>query len=133
MSKAREPLGPLELQVLRHLAAGPPRSVGEVGKHFAETAGLARTTVLTVMERLRAKGYLSRRKLAGVLRYSPTLSKADLLQGLVAEFVSDVLEGAASPFVAYLSESGRLTAPERQKLENLLRQLEAREREEREP
>src|SRR5262245_36740116 len=125
MAAPRETLGPLELEVLRHIAEHHPASVREVAEHFAETSGQARTTVLTVMERLREKGYLRRRKSGGVQRYSPTISQAQLLDRLVGEFVDGVLGGAVSPFVAYLSRSPYLSAEEARKLSDLLQRIES--------
>jgi predicted transcriptional regulator len=122
-----EPLGRLELEVLRYVADHPPASVREVATHFAETSGQARTTLLTVMERLRGKGYLKRRKVAGVHRYTPTVPQADLLRRMVSEFVDDVLGGSVSPFVAYLSQSSLLSDDEARKLEQLLKRIESRE------
>ena len=81
------------------------------------------------MERLRAKGYLGRRKVAGVHQYSPKIAKADLLHGLVGDFVEGVLGGSVSPFMAYLLKSPSLTAAEARKVEKVLQQLEAREQE----
>ena len=133
MTKPIEPLGRFELEVLRHVADHAPASVREVATHFAETSGHARTTLLTVMERLRAKGYLKRRKTDGVHRYTPTVSQADLLRRMVGEFVDDVLGGAVSPFVAYLTESSALSEDEARKLEALVKKLEAREQQERGP
>src|SRR4051794_9291166 len=101
MSPRRESLGHLELNVLQFIADHHLITVREVANHFAETTGQARTTLLTVMERLRAKGYLSRRKVDGVHQYRPTVSKAALLEQVVGDFVDDVLGGTVSPFVAY--------------------------------
>jgi predicted transcriptional regulator len=122
-----EPLGRLELEVLRYVTDHQPASVREVATHFAETSGQARTTLLTVMERLRAKGYLKRRKVASVHRYTPTVAQADLLRRMVGEFVDDVLGGSVSPFVAYLSRSSLLSDDEARKLEQLLKRIESRE------
>ena len=127
MPSSKEPLGHLELSVLQYIADHHPITVREVAAHFAETSGQARTTLLTVMERLRAKGYLKRRRAAGAHRYTATLSKADLLQQLVGDFVEDILAGSVSPFVAYLSRSERLNADEIKELENLLKRSESRE------
>ena len=127
MSPSKEPLGHLELSVLLYIADRHPITVREVAAHFAETSGQARTTLLTVMEHLRAKGYLKRRKSVGAHRYTATLSKADLLQQLVGNFVDDVLAGSVSPFVAYLSRSAQLSADEIRKLEILVKRIEARE------
>jgi predicted transcriptional regulator len=125
--KPNEPLGPLELDVLRHTTDHGPVTVGEVAAHFASTSGQARTTVLTVMERLRNKGYLTRRKVKGVNRYLPTLSKTDLLQRMVGNFVADVLGGSVSPFVAWLTQSPDLSQDEIRKLSKLLESIESRE------
>ena len=129
MSPSRESLGPLELDVLQHVTDHHPITVREAARHFAETSGHARTTVLTVMEQLRAKGYLRRRKAGGVHRYWPKISKADLLDGLVGGFIEDVLGGSISPFIAYLAKTPNLTDAEARRVEHLLRQLEAREQE----
>lgn len=127
MTPARDPLGHLELDVLQYLADHPPLTVREVAAHFAETSGQARTTLLTVMERLRAKGYLKRRKVAGVHRYTPTVAIAEVLQRLVGNFVDDVLGGSVSPFVAYLSRSSHLSDDEARSLARLLKGIESRE------
>ncbi len=85
MKPSREPLGHLELDVLQYVSDHHPISVRDVAAHFAETSGQARTTVLTVMERLRAKGHLSRRKVGGRHHYTPTVPKAELLNRMVGE------------------------------------------------
>src|SRR5262245_31849691 len=110
--RRKENLGHLELDVLRYVADHHPISVREVAAHFSSVSGQARTTVLTVMQRLRRKGYLARRKVDGVQRYSPTRDKAELLHSLVADFVDGVLGGSVWPFVAYLGGWGEVSRDE---------------------
>src|SRR5580692_5150435 len=133
MTPPRDPLGHLQLDVLQYIADHHPITVREVATRFAETSGQARTTVLTVMERLRAKGYLTRRKSGGVHRYAPTLTKSELLHQVVGDFVHDVLGGSVSPFVAYLTRSSLLNDDEIRKLEGLMRRIESRENKRNEP
>lgn len=123
----RESLGPLELDVLRHIADHHSLTVRDVARHFAESSGLARTTLQTIMERLRAKGYLTRHKVEGIHHYRPKTSKANLLHGLVHDFVEEVLDGSASPFVAYLARASRLTRAELRNLEQILARLDRSE------
>jgi predicted transcriptional regulator len=130
MPRSTEPLGRLELEVLGYVAEQEGATVREVATHFAETSGHARTTLLTVMERLRAKGYLKRRKVDGVHRYTPTVDHEKVLARMVSEFVDDVLGGSVSPFVAYFSKSSHLSEAEARKLEDLLKRIEAREQRE---
>lgn len=117
-------LGSTEIEVLRYLGDHAPLSVGEVADHFSETSGQARTTILTIMERLRKKGYLKRKQIKGVYHYSPKVPKHDLLRGLVKTFVDTTLAGSVSPFVAYLSESGPVSEQDLQQLKQLVRELE---------
>lgn len=127
MGRRKESLGRLELDVLQYVTDHHPISVREVADHFGKASGQARTTLLTVMERLRGKSFLTRRKVDGRHQYTPTVAKADLLHDVVADFVNGVLGGNVSPFVAYLTRSSKLNDGEIRKLEQLLKRIEARE------
>lgn len=112
-------VGDQELEVLRYISDHAPVTVREVAERYGEPRGLARTTVLTMMERLRKKGHLQRRKSASAFEYLPEVSKQDLLRNLVGDFVQRTLGGSLSPFVAYLADSKGLTAEEAQELMRL--------------
>jgi len=120
----KAPFGSTEIELLRYIGDHHPISVGEVAEHVAKTTGQARTTVLTIMERLRKKGHLTRRQIGGVYRYSPKVSKPDLLRGLVKDFVDTTLGGSLSPFVAYLSENGPISEDDLATLKRLVQDLE---------
>ena len=117
---------PAEWEMLQHIMEHHPIAVREVAAQFAPTHGYARTTVLTMMERLREKGYLTRRKEGGVNRYSPSEPKPDLMQGLVRDFVQKALGGSVSPFVAYLGTEARLNPEELNELKQLVQEWETR-------
>ena len=124
--KTTPPLGDQELDTLRFIAERAPISVGEVAKDYGMPRGLARTTILTVMERLRSKGYLSRKQMKGVYRYSPKLDHAHVLSNLVGDFVQRSLGGSLSPFVTYMADSGGLNESEIEHLKRMVEALEAR-------
>ena len=100
-----------------------PVTVRDVVESFGEPRGLARTTVLTVMERLRIKGYLTRQKEQGGFQYKPSVPKTELMHNLVEDFVKKTLGGLVSPFVAYLSDSKRLSDEEIADLKRLVEKL----------
>ena len=112
--------------MLRFVAEHAPVSVGEVAASFGETHKLARTTILTVMERLRKKGYLARIKEEAVYRYRPQTEQADVLKDVVREFVENRLAGSLSPFVAYLAEAQNLTDEELSTLRRIVDELPSR-------
>jgi predicted transcriptional regulator len=124
-------IGEQEMALLRHIADRGSITVGEAAEEFGTARGLARSTVLTMMERLRRKGHLSRRMADGLYRYRAQSSSADLLKGAVQRFVERNLDGSVSPFLAYLSEAGELSDKERRDLEKIVARLDAAQRKDR--
>jgi predicted transcriptional regulator len=122
------PVGEQELTILKDLLERGPGSVGELHARYGEPRGLARSTVLTMMERLRGKGYLTRRREEGVYRYHPRGGE-EVLSGLVGRFVERALGGSVSPFVAYLSDRERISDHELRELEQLVGRLRSKRRE----
>lgn len=122
-SKNDNPIGQEELSVLQFIQQEHPVTVREVADHFAE-AGKARTTILTVMERLRAKGFLTRKKTSGSYRYSPKFSEGEVMKSVVGDFVQKMLGGSLSPFVAYMSQTDDLSDDELKELKKLVRNLD---------
>ena len=118
-------IGEQELALLRHIADQGSVTVGEAADAFGAPRGLARSTVLTMMERLRLKGHLGRRMADGVYRYRARASSADLLKSAVQRFVERSLDGSVSPFLAYLSEAGRVSDDELRELEEVVARLHA--------
>ena len=131
MASAEPTIGEQELALLRHIADRGAVTVGEAADAFGAGRGLARSTVLTMMERLRRKGYLSRRMTQGVFRYRACSSSAELLKDAVQRFVERNLDGSVSPFLAYLSDAAELSDEERQDLERIVARLDAAQRKDR--
>ncbi|MEY2158613.1 BlaI/MecI/CopY family transcriptional regulator [Rhodanobacter sp. FW106-PBR-LB-2-11] len=77
-------IGDQELALLHHIDECGSASVGEVAASFGEPRGLARSTVLTMMERLRGKGYLKRRQLKGMFRYSTATGPGEVMRSDLA-------------------------------------------------
>jgi len=126
MSKA--PPGVQELQLLRHVARTGPATVGQLAETFGVVQGLARSTVLTMMERLRHKGYLTRRRMNGVFVYASSAGDEELMRDTVGRFVQRALEGSLSPFAAYLAERSQVSEAELAELERAVERLRSRKK-----
>lgn len=122
-------IGDQELALLQHIDDSGAASVGEVAASFGEPRGLARSTVLTMMERLRGKGYLKRRQLKGMFRYSIATGPGEAMRSAVGSFVEKTLSGSVSPFVAWMSEHAEVSDDELVELEALVAQLQSRRKE----
>jgi predicted transcriptional regulator len=117
-------LGDQELALLTFIAERGSATVGEVADAFGAERGLARSTVLTMMERLRQKRRLTRRRVDGVYRYASPRSRTDVLQEVVADFVEQTLGGSLSPFAAYLTRTGGVSDEELAELERVVATLQ---------
>jgi len=124
-------IGEQELALLRHIADRGSVTVAEAVEQFGAERELARSTVLTMMERLRRKGHLARRMVDGLYRYRARTTSAELMKGAVQRFVERNLDGSVSPFLAYLSEAGQVSDAELRDLEELVARLNAGKRSER--
>jgi predicted transcriptional regulator len=114
----------LELEILTWVQDHAPVTVRDAAEHFARERELARTTVTTILERLRKKGYLERRLAGSVNEYLPAAPKAEVQSALIGEFVRNVLGGSLSPFMAYLTRKDRISDAELEELKRLVRELE---------
>ncbi|HET6555256.1 MAG TPA: BlaI/MecI/CopY family transcriptional regulator [Dyella sp.] len=122
-------IGDQELALLQYIAQYSNASVGEVATGYGEPRGLARSTVLTMMERLRGKSYLRRRQVAGVYRYSPATGPGEVMRSAVGQFVEKTLSGSVSPFVAWMSERGKVSDTELAELQALVARLQSQREE----
>ncbi len=124
------PISKAELKLLSYINDHHPITVREVADQFAQTDAYARTTVLTLMERLRGKGHLVREQIDGLQRYAPAVPKELMQQSLVRDFVSRALGGSVSPFVAFLAREARVSDAELDDLKHLVAELEKQRKEE---
>lgn len=122
---ARDSIGEQEMALLKYVAAAGGVTAGQAAEGFGGSQGLARSTVLTMLERLRRKGHLRRERVAGVFRYSSQRTQQELLTGAVKSFVERTLSGSVSPFVAYLAEGAELSDADLEELEQLVTRLQA--------
>ncbi|MEO2020045.1 MAG: BlaI/MecI/CopY family transcriptional regulator [Fuerstiella sp.] len=122
-------IGQAEWEIMQFVADRHPVTVRDVADHMSDTRGLARTTVLTVLERLREKKHLTRRKRNGIYHYAPRLEKSELLKQVVGEFMENTLQGTLSPFVAWLAGKPDISPQELQQLKQVVDELESRSEE----
>lgn len=123
----RKGITPAEVAILQYILANQPVTVRQVADHMAEQQGLARTTVLTHMERMRQRNILERSEAEGINRYRAARPAGELLSGLVRDFVKQILGGSHSPLVSYLTEQNDLTEEETRVLEAMVTRMEQEE------
>ena len=123
-SQPLKPIGDQEMVLLRFVSDAGRATVAQAVEGFGVPRGLARSTVLTMMERLRKKGHLGRRRVDGVYHYAPRTAPGAALQHAVQTFVDRTLGGSITPFVAYVAEREQLSDDEIEELQTLLARLQ---------
>ena len=123
-------IGDQELALLQYVEEQGGASVGQAVEGFGAPRGLARSTVLTMMERLRQKGHLDRRQVAGVYQYFSPAPAGEVLRDVVRSFVERTLGGSVAPFVTYLTEEAEVSDSELAELEELVAKLQSKRKEE---
>jgi predicted transcriptional regulator len=116
-------LGEAELRLLGFLAEREPATVREAWEEYGQSQGYVRTTILQMMERMRAKGFLVRIQSPEGWRYRTLNKKPFLLRNAVERFVSEALGGSVSPFVQYLVDAPDLTPEDVEALTALVERL----------
>src|SRR5262245_1323947 len=120
----RLPVSDAELEVLKELWASGPSTVRDVVAALRKRRRrLAYNTVLTLLSRLREKGYVAtdRRDTAHLFR--AVVTRDELLGSSLAALADRVCDGTASPLGHALGRGRRLTAADIEQLRKLLDEL----------
>ncbi|HEX5069727.1 MAG TPA: BlaI/MecI/CopY family transcriptional regulator [Vicinamibacterales bacterium] len=128
----RVPVSDAELEVLKVLWTGGGMTVRDVAAALRkQRRKLAYNTVLTLLSRLRDKGYVEadRRETAHLFR--PLVSREGLLGSSLAALADRVCDGTASPLLLALVKDQRLSQDEIAELRRLLDTLGTRDSERR--
>jgi BlaI family penicillinase repressor len=125
MPTNKPPLSETELDVLKvlwELGSGTVREINEVLQRRKRQ--WAYTTVLTLLTRLQAKGYVDSDKseLAHVFR--PSVSREKLLRQRLSRLADDLCEGTTAPLVHALVKGRRFSPQEIKGLRQLLQELD---------
>ena len=116
------PLSEAQLEVMNLIWARGEATVTEVWKVLSAQRPVARTTVLTVMDRLVKKGWLRRRAAGQQHFYSAARSRAATLGQLVDRLVDTAFAGSAEDLVVALLDGRGVTEDEAARIRNLIQQ-----------
>ena len=114
------------MQILNWVRHHQPASVRQVWAHFRDIDGRARTTVLTLVESLRKKGFLERKDVGGVWEYYVPEPGEIQEQHLLGSFIDFALGGDRTPLVQNLvASSEKLTSDQIEELRALVEKLDS--------
>lgn len=129
MEGRRASISETELDVLKVLWEHGPGTVRAVnGLLRRQGRRWAYTTVLTLLQRLEAKGYVTSDKSSVAHVFEPAVTRDKLLRQRLKDLANQLCEGTATPLVLALVEGQRFTAEEISQFRELLDQLETKKK-----
>lgn len=118
----------LELRIMEALWTHGASSVREIQETFPENDRPAYTTVQTMVYRLEGKKAIRRiKKIGNAHIFEAAISRTSAQRRLIDEFLS-FFGGRSQPVMARLIETGKLTLDDVKEAEQLLRDLERKEK-----
>ena len=124
MSVQQVRLTDAEWQVMECLWAGAPMSGREVTQALEPKTGWSRSTILTLLSRLEAKGAVAGNSEGGKKLFSPLLGREDAALQETETFLDKVYHGSLSLMVSALTQRQALSPEEIRQLHQLLDGLE---------
>jgi predicted transcriptional regulator len=120
------PISDAELEVLKILWKDGPSTVHGVQARLSRRKPKrAYTTVLTLLTRLREKGFVASEKSGVALEFRAVVSREQLLRRRLSELADKLCDGTASPLVHALVEDRRFSPEEIEELRLLIDKLES--------
>jgi predicted transcriptional regulator len=125
----RPAMSEAELEVLKALWSLGSGTVREIHEALT-TDGLnwTRSTVITLLQRLEKKGYVTSDKSAFAFVFRPLLTREDVMHQRISELAHELAEGDAVPVVLAFAERHPFTEAEIKRLRELIDQMDAKRR-----
>ena len=121
----RPPVSETELEILKAIWEQGPGTVREINARLRPTGRRwAYTTVLTLLQRLEAKGYVSSNKTGLAHVFRAVVSRDRLLRQRLKDLAQQLCEGAPAPLMLALVESQHFSDEEIEQFRRLLDELE---------
>ena len=125
MSEQDTTLTAAEWRVMERLWERSPLSGRELTEQMRELCGWSRSTTLTLLSRMEAKGAIAASTDAGKKRFSPLVRREDMALRETEDFLSRVYKGSLSMMVSSFTRKQSLPEKELDELYEILKELEA--------
>lgn len=112
----------LELMILKIIWRDGPATVRVVRDMLAKQRDLAYTSVMTIMNIMRGKGYLKRVKKNGSYVYQTRISEEVTSRRMLGDLVNRVFDGSVSAVMLNLLETSNIDAEELKEIRKLISQ-----------
>ena len=96
-------------------------TVRDVYEDLLKRRKVAYTTVMTMMQILEQKQFLTKTQVDRAYLYRPSKAKGEVIRAMVRDFLDRVFNGSAEPLLVHLIEDRHLSSEDLQKISRLSR------------
>ena len=121
-------LTPTEWHLMECLWEHAPRTGREAAEYMTASQGWSRSTTLTLLRRMTAKGFIACSEEKGLQVYSPLIERTDAAVRETESFLSRVYRGSVSTLLSSLTQRQSLSRQEIDELYDIIRQAEEGQR-----
>jgi len=111
-----------ELEIMKVVWEKKTATVRDVYEALLQRKAVAYTTVSTMMNILEAKGHLVKKPEGRAYVYEPSQAQAQVISGMVREFVDRVFDGAAQALLLNLIKERKLSKSDLEEISRLIQE-----------
>jgi predicted transcriptional regulator len=124
MSEQETRISDAEWDLMEALWERKRATARELAEALSGSRGWARTTVKTMLDRMAAKGLVAARQVGNTFEYTPAMEPEHARRTAWRRFVGEAFGGAVAPALQFIATDAKLTAKQREKLRELLDEVE---------
>jgi BlaI family penicillinase repressor len=115
-----------EWEIIAAVWENEPCAAPTVQEALAETIGWSYSTVKTMMDRMVSKGLLTTERIRNLILYRSTITRRQAQRGEIMRAVKRAFDGALTPMMQFMLDSGELSADDLSELEAMIRKRKAK-------
>lgn len=121
MAKKNHELTEGEWAIIQAIWAKEPCAAGDVQESLAGEQNWSYSTVKTMMDRMVGKGLLTTERIRNLILYRSAITRAEAQSREVMRAVKRAFNGAMTPMMQFLLDSGELSSEQLDDLEAMIR------------
>ena len=121
MAETKYELTQGEWEIIGAVWANEPCAAPTVQEALAEKKGWSYSTVKTMMDRMVSKGLLTTERIRNLILYRSAISRREAQRGEIMRAVKRAFDGAMTPMMQFMLDSGELSADELSELEAMIK------------
>ncbi|MBN2138127.1 MAG: BlaI/MecI/CopY family transcriptional regulator [Sedimentisphaerales bacterium] len=121
MAKKNHDLTEGEWAIVRAVWASEPCAAGDIQERLDDERGWSYSTVKTMMDRMVGKGLLTTERIRNLILYRSAITRAEAQGREVMRAVKRAFNGAMTPMMQFMLDSGELSPEQLGEIEALIK------------